>query len=268
MNPSDFRKGFCIIIPSWNNNDYLFFAINSIKEFSRYDHQIVVHLNQGNNATRDILSKMGCQVTMSPSNLGIAKAVNTAATLCNKDIIMYFNDDMVALPGWDTEFTKFVFENNLEHETWLSSTMIEPRGKRIEMLAPFNYGKHPKEFKKEAILRDLPRLKSMARNRKGTTWPPNLMYKDIWDKIGGFSEEFFPGFGTDPDIAKKMWDIGCRDFIALGNSLVYHFQMITTTRVLNPHTEQQIFEKKHGITIDKFVTEYLHRGGLWCPKNC
>ena len=28
---------------------------------------------------------------------------------------------------------------------------------------------------------------------QGSTWAPHLIHKDIWDQVGGFSEEFFPG---------------------------------------------------------------------------
>ena len=31
-------------------------------------------------------------------------------------------------------------------------------------------------------------------------------------KVGGLSEEYFPGTGSDPDFNKKLWDLGIRIF--------------------------------------------------------
>ena len=42
---------------------------------------------------------------------------------------------------------------------------------------------------------------------QGSTWAPSLVHKDIWGKVGGFSEEFSPGLGSDPDFNLKLWNI-------------------------------------------------------------
>ena len=34
---------------------------------------------------------------------------------------------------------------------------------------------------------------------------PHLIHKEIWDRVGGFSEEFYPGTGSDPDLNMKLW---------------------------------------------------------------
>ena len=54
--------------------------------------------------------------------------------------------------------------------------------------------------------------------------------KDIWEKIGGFSEEFDPGFGSDPDLNMKLWNIGVRIFKGVNKSRVYHFGSVTTRK--------------------------------------
>ena len=35
---------------------------------------------------------------------------------------------------------------------------------------------------------------------QGSTWAPHLIHKLVWDKVGGFSEEYFPGTDVDPDL--------------------------------------------------------------------
>ena len=31
---------------------------------------------------------------------------------------------------------------------------------------------------------------------QGSTWAPSLVHKNIWNKVGGLSEEYFPGTGS------------------------------------------------------------------------
>ena len=47
-------------------------------------------------------------------------------------------------------------------------------------------------------------------------WQPSLIPKTTWNKVNGFSEEFSPGLGSDPDFNMKLWRIGVRIFKGLG----------------------------------------------------
>ena len=60
---------FSIIIPSFNNLRYLQLCINSIKKNSSYEHEIIVHVNEGSDGTLDYLSK-GHQMADIPAILG------------------------------------------------------------------------------------------------------------------------------------------------------------------------------------------------------
>ena len=46
---------FSIIIPTLNNIDYLKLCISSIKKNSKYNHEIIVHVNIGNDGTLDYI---------------------------------------------------------------------------------------------------------------------------------------------------------------------------------------------------------------------
>ena len=39
---------FSILIPTYNNLNYLKICLNSIKKNSKFDHQIIIHVNEGN----------------------------------------------------------------------------------------------------------------------------------------------------------------------------------------------------------------------------
>ena len=42
---------FSIIIPTFNNLEYLKLCLKSIQKNSKFDHEIIVHINEGNDGT-------------------------------------------------------------------------------------------------------------------------------------------------------------------------------------------------------------------------
>ena len=49
---------FSILIPTFNNVKYLELCINSIRKNSKYDHQIIIHVNIGDDGTIEYLNKI------------------------------------------------------------------------------------------------------------------------------------------------------------------------------------------------------------------
>ena len=84
----------------------------------------------------------------------------------------------------------------------------------------------------------------------------------MWNKIGGFSEEFNPGFASDPDLNMKLWNEGVRIFKGISESRLYHFGSITTRKKENIRRNdgKKTFLQKWGITVEFFVKHYLKRG--------
>ena len=93
----------------------------------------------------------------------------------------------------------------------------------------------------------------------GSTWPPNIVHRDIWDLVGGYSVELSPGMYSDPDFSAKLWLAGVRYFKGISNSRVYHFEARSTKRVAKNNGSAQ-FLLKYGITSSSFVKYVLHRG--------
>ena len=46
---------FSILIPSYNNLNYLKLCIKSIVNNSKFNHQIIIHVNEGTDGTLDFL---------------------------------------------------------------------------------------------------------------------------------------------------------------------------------------------------------------------
>ena len=260
---------FSIIIPSWNNLNYLKICINSIKKNSLYNHDINVHLNAGEDGSVEYLNKEGIKFTHSTQNIGLCSGSNNAARLAETDYIIYTNDDMYFLPNWDFFFIEELKKIN-NNSYFLTGTTIGPLGcaltggKETEKLSAdevknfdFDCGKTAEDFDEAKVLSNYQNVKYF--DHQGSHWAPCLMHKATWNKIGGFSEEFDPGFASDTDLTMKLWKIGVRTFKGINNCRVYHFGSITTRKRKNlkKNKGHRLFLLKWGISSNLFVKYYL-----------
>lgn len=246
---------FSILIPSWNNLSYLKLCIDSIKKNSHFAHQIIVHVNEGVDGTLEWVKEQGLDYTYSSSNAGVCYAVNASSLLATTSYIAYFNDDMYACPNWD----KYLYDEIQKNGSTLfyySGTMIEyESGTNKAVLAPFNFGQDIEHFNESALLTFVSTQANKA-DWFGACWPPSIVHIDLWKKVGGYSEEYSPGFYSDPDFAMKLWQAGVRDFRGIGKSLVYHFKCKSTGRVVR-NDGRKTFMKKWG-----FTSSYLYKNIL------
>ena len=85
---------FSILIPTYNNLEYLKVCIESIQKNSKYDHQIIVHVNEGVDGTLDYIKSNHIEFTFTGQNIGMPKALNKASKLSNNDFILISHDDL------------------------------------------------------------------------------------------------------------------------------------------------------------------------------
>jgi len=247
---------FSIIIPSLNNLDYLKLCIESIFKNSEYENEIIVHVNLGDDGTINFLKKNKIKYTFTKYNAGICKGMNLAAKKTKYEYLLYAHDDFYFCPSWDK-----ILKNEVDligHKNfYLSGTMMN--NGQIK----FDCGNSINNFDEEKFLKYYKKYNYY--DFQGSTWAPHLIHKDIWDKVGGFSEEFYPGTGSDPDLNMKLWNSGVRIFKGINNFKVYHFGSIVTRRYKNHATIRtesgskgsKIFLLKWGISINFFKKFFL-----------
>lgn len=253
---------FSIIIPTLNNIDYLKLCISSIKKNSKYNHEIIVHVNIGNDGTLNYIKSENIKFTYSDYNAGICEGVNKASKISTTNFLLYSHDDFYFCPGWD-----LVLKNELDSLNtelfYLSGTMIQNGHVKLDC------GNNLNTFDEKKLLKNYNNIKFY--DFQGSTWAPHLIHKNTWNKVGGFSEEYFPGTGSDPDLNKKLWDIGVRIFKGLQHSKVYHFGSIVTRqkeKKFNTLTEtgskgSKIFLLKWGFSIKFFKKHFLKSNKIY-----
>ena len=79
---------FSIIIPTFNNLDYLKLCIKSIQKNSKFDHQIIPHVNIGEDGTCDFLRNKNIDYTFTNYNSGICEGMNTASKKAKFEYIL------------------------------------------------------------------------------------------------------------------------------------------------------------------------------------
>ena len=241
-----------IVIPTYNNLDYLKLCLKSLKKNSSYKHEIIIHINDGSDGTLNFARANNFQYTISDDNIGLCSSINKAAKLVSNEFILYSHDDMYFCPNWDKVLLDEV--KNLNHDKfYLSGTMIEPNSGHIVS----DFGTDLDTFKEEELL-----LKYKSINfydHQGTHFAPHLVSKKMWDKVGGFSEEFNPGIASDPDFNMKLWKEGVRIFKGLNDFKVYHFGSLTTRKkkFFIQNRGDKTFLKKWGISTKFFKKYYL-----------
>ncbi len=255
--PHDYT--FSIVIPSWNNLDYLKNCLESINEHSTEKHQIIIFINEGSDGTLDWLNEQpsdNLDYIHSPENIGICYSVNLCRQMVKSDYLVYMNDDMYVLPDWDQEILNVI--DGLSTKMFLlSATLIEPVDTGNNCVVVKNFGADLESFQKNELLDEYQAL--CKSNWQGSTWPPTVLHKDTWDLVGGFSTEFSPGMYSDPDLSFKLLQAGTRDFIGEGSSLVYHFGSKSTGRV-HKNSGRKMFLNKWGISSRVFRKEFLKIG--------
>ena len=246
-----------ILIPSWNNLPILKWCIDALRKNNQIQTQIIVFINEGKDGTIEwVKEQADLDYVISPSNMGICYALNSCRSIIKADYLLYLNDDMYVLPGWDVKLKERIEQLNTKM-FMISATLIEPRDTGNVCVVVKDFGDDLDTFDEEGLLSSYQSL--YKKDWVGSTWPPNIMHVELWDLVGGLSVEYSPGMYSDPDFSKKIYDAGVRILIGIGDSLVYHFGS-KSTKKLKKNTGRIQFIMKWGMTAKSFTKEVLHLG--------
>ncbi len=252
---------FSVAIPSWKNPAYLKNCIDSLINNSRCRLQIIVYLNEACSTSRDYLKELKSDnifILENKKNVGICVALNACSRIAEAPYFIYLNDDMYALPFWDKKILDKI-ESRTDDMFMYSGTMIEPHDTQNSAVVNANFGSRLENFREQDLIEA---QKSLEREDwSGSSWPPAVTSLRLWKAVDGYSEEFSPGFYSDPDFSMKLYQMGVRDFRGIGDSLVYHFSQISTTKISDTQLKgKQLFLCKWKIKSSIFYKYYLRMG--------
>ena len=138
---------FSIIIPTFNNLKYLKPCIESIKKNSKYEHQIISHVNIGSDGTIDFLEEENLEYTYSKYNSGICEGMNIASKKAKSNYILYSHDDFYFCPKWDEVLKEEI--DKIGHNRFYLSGLMMNNGP-----LSFNCGNSIEEFDETKLLKN------------------------------------------------------------------------------------------------------------------
>ena len=246
---------FSIIIPTFNNLQYLKLCLKSLKKNSNYEHDIIIFINEGNDGTLNYAKDNNLKFLHSKINKGVCFAFNESAKIAKNKYLVLAHDDMYFCPKWDSVFFDELKKIKVD-DFFVSGTMVQ----NFKSYIYLDCGNSYSDFNEDKLLKELPKIK--FNNFQGSHWQPSLVPLSTWNKVGGFSMEFSPGLGSDPDFNMKLWKIGVRLFKGLGSCRVYHFSSISL-RKKAWNNGAKTFLLKWGISIKFFKKYYLRSDSVF-----
>jgi GT2 family glycosyltransferase len=196
----DRRITYCI--PTKNNLRYLKNSINSIKENSSNEYDIVVFVDADNDGTIDWLKENGIRYTINKTDepKGIAYGYNRCIEMAETPIVCMFHADMYMGKGFDTGILKY-----LKPLSVVSGTRIEPplHPEGLEKIVK-DFGMYPEDFKKEEF--DNFVQQTIVKKKNVTTkgiFAPWAIYKEDITSIG-MHDEYFHSYHEDSDIFNRF----------------------------------------------------------------
>ena len=246
---------FSIIIPTFNNLQYLKLCLKSLKKNSNYEHDIIIFINEGNDGTLTYVKDNNLKFLHSNINKGVCFAFNESAKIAKNKYLVLAHDDMYFCPRWDSVFFDELKKIKVE-DFFISGTMVQ----NFKSFIYLDCGNSHSNFNEDKLLKELPKIKFS--NFQGSHWQPSLVPLTTWNKVEGFSMEFSPGLGSDPDFSMKLWKIGIRLFKGLGSCRVYHFSSISL-RKRAWNNGAKTFLLKWGISIKFFKKYYLRSDSVF-----
>ena len=213
----DRRITYCI--PTKNNLRYLKNSINSIRENSSNEYDIVVFVDADNDGTIDWLDENKIRYAINETNepKGIAYGYNRCIEMAETPIVCMFHADMYMGKGFDIGILKY-----LKPLSVVSGTRIEPplHPNGLEKIVK-DFGMYPEDFKKESFDSY---VSDMIEHSNGKTtkgiFAPWAIYKEDITSIG-MHDESFHSYHEDSDIFNRFI-LNEYDIIQSWEAYVYH----------------------------------------------
>lgn len=224
--PDDPSPQVSIIIPVYNKFLYTFNALKSLQNQSSnlVSFEVIVVDDNSTDETKEYLSySSNIQLIVNEQNLGFIRSCNRGAATAKGEFLCFLNNDTQVLPGWLENLVAVITQ---DHEVGaVGSKLIYANGRLQEAggiiwqdASGWNYGRleHP----------DQPEY-NYVRQVDYCSGASLLVRSEIFNKLGGFSEEFLPAYYEDTDLCFAIRELGYK-VIYQPKSQLIHYEGITS----------------------------------------
>ena len=236
-----------IIIPVFNNSDYIKQYLDVLYTVTpNHLFELIIVNNASTDGTKEYLNEFAktypnVKVIHNQENLIFAKAYNQGAKIAEGKYLVFLNNDTVPLKGWLEEMIKVV--ENDKKVGIVGSKLLYPN--RTIQHAGIVIADSPHPIFPYHIYRgyppDIPEA-NVVREYQAVTGACMLIYKKIFDKLGGFDEGFLNGY-EDVDLCFRVREAGYR-VIYTPKSVLYHFESVSEGRFKAVKANEERLQQK------------------------
>ncbi|MBU0472740.1 MAG: glycosyltransferase [Bacteroidetes bacterium] len=237
-----------IVLLSYNNKKYIEECLNSIRKYTKHNHEIVIIDNASDKETIEFLkvfsSENNVKLVLNKENLGFPGGNNVGINNSIGDYILFINNDTIVTEGW--------LERMLE---------IAEAHPEIGIVGPISNSVSGRQLDKNAryeSIEDMHKYAAKVKNEnKGqffqfprVAFLCTLVKKEVIDKIGGLDERYSPGNFEDDDFCLRAQMAGYKTVIAT-DVFIHHYGSVSFK--VNGESE---YAKRIEINKQKFVDKW------------
>ena len=232
-----------IVIPVYNQFAYTYLCVKSVYEHSGdVSYEILIADDCSTDLTKQIDGIIhGLHTIHNSQNLRFLRNCNHAAKSARGKYILFLNNDTQVQEGWLKPLVELI--ESREDIGMVGSKLVYPDGKLQEAggivwrdASAWNYGRlSDPDFPEYNYVKEVDYISGAA----------IMIKRQLWEKIGGFDEQFAPAYCEDSDLAFEVRRNGYK-VLYQPKSVVVHFEGISngTDTASGQKTYQTINQKK------------------------
>lgn len=256
--PTSRKPLVSIIIPAHNKCNVTYHCLCAlIVAFNEAPFEVILVDDGSADETRELPKLVsGLAYARNANAEGFIAACRLGAKRAKGKYLVFLNNDTEPTMGWIDELLQ-VF-NNFSDVGLAGSKLLYPDGRLQEAGGivwrsgnPWNYGRGENPWDPHFCY---------SRQADYLSGAALMIRTDVWNKVGGFSEEFRPAYFEDTDLAFKVREAGYKTYFA-AKSIVYHFEGVSSgndvTAGAKRHQEvnRPIFKRKWNSAFRQFAAE-------------
>ncbi|MFH0997447.1 MAG: glycosyltransferase family 2 protein [Pseudomonadota bacterium] len=247
-----------VIIPIYNRKEYTKKCLESIFAFgSKYAYELIVVDNASSDGSGEYLNGLKDKIISihNVENKGFAKACNQGAKVANGEYLLFLNNDTIVTEHW---VDVLIEELDIDPDVAIAGNKLLFPDETIQHAGvvfskdKIPYHIHYREIKEKPYV-------NKKRAFQAVTAACMIIRKNIFDKVGGFNEEYLNGY-EDVDLCLKVRSCD-KGIMYCPDSVVYHYESISEGRDDKYKENLELFLKKwaNKIIPDDYV--YLKEDG-------
>ncbi len=228
-----------IMIPSYNNLNYLKLCLESIRRKSCYPNlEVIIVDNASGPETVAFLKEQEKEwpeltVVFNEKNAGFAGANNQAAQLAKGKYLALLNDDVMVTKGWLSGLLKYFRQNDVG----MVGPVTNSCGNEACIDAPYKDVSNMEPFARQYTRENRDRFFEI----NVLAFFCTIMPKSVWDEVGPLDELYEIGMFEDDDYALRVREHGLK-LLCAQDVFIHHFGRASFSRMKDKEY-QRVFKK-------------------------